>query len=65
MRIAYQFHHLNEEAQKLAATNNAGKLLTQFLYNVDGSNFKCSTTVIPTYDRRWYRLSNPPARKIL
>lgn len=45
MRIAYQYHHLSEEAQKVAQRNNEGKLLTQFLYNADGTNFVISTTV--------------------
>ena len=44
MREALQFHHLTDEAKKVAEKNNEGKLLTQFLYNKDGTNFECSTT---------------------
>ncbi|MFK5949505.1 MAG: hypothetical protein QM500_12135 [Methylococcales bacterium] len=45
MRTAYQYHHLSAEAKEVAANNNKGKLLTQFLYNEDGTNFEISTPV--------------------
>lgn len=45
MRIAYQYHHLTENAKRVAQRNNKGMLLTQFLYNADGTRFKVSTTV--------------------
>lgn len=45
MRIAYQYHHLTGEAKKRAEKENKGYLLTQFLYNKDGSIFENSTTV--------------------
>jgi len=45
MRKAFQFHHLTDEAKKVAENNNKGLLLTQFLYNKDGTNFDSSTTV--------------------
>lgn len=45
MRIAYQFHHLSDEAKKKAENDNKGHLLTQHLYNKDGSKFEHSTEV--------------------
>lgn len=51
MRIAYQYHHLTEEAkkvaQKVAQSVIEGIKLdpSQFLYNEDGSKFEHSTTV--------------------
>ena len=45
MRTAYQYHHLSEEAKKVAAEENKGTLLTQWLYNGDGTRFKNSTEV--------------------
>lgn len=45
MREAFQFHHLTDEAKKVAEKNNQGMLLTQFLYNKDGTNFEPSATV--------------------
>lgn len=45
MRIAYHYHHLTENAKRVAQRNNKGMLLTQFLYNADGTRFEHSTTV--------------------
>ena len=45
MRTAYQYHHLSTEAKKVAAENNKGTLLSQWLYNKDGTRFENSTTV--------------------
>ena len=45
MRIAYQFHHLSDEAKKVAEKENKGTLLTQWLYNIDGTLFQISTAV--------------------
>lgn len=45
MRIAYQFKHLSAEAKKVAEHENRGCLLTQFLYNENGTRFEISTTV--------------------
>ncbi len=45
MRIAYQYHHLSNEAQDVAKNNNKGMLLSQFLYNIDGTNFESSSKV--------------------
>ena len=45
MRIAYQFKHLSKDAQKVAERENKGFLLTQFLYNKNGSRFEISTSV--------------------
>jgi len=41
MRIAYQYHHLSDKAKKKAEHENKGKLLSQYLYNEDGSRYKC------------------------
>lgn len=45
MRTAYQFQHLSDEAKKIAEEQNKGTLLTQWLYNEDGTRFENSTTV--------------------
>lgn len=45
IRTAYQFHHLKGDAKKRAENENKGTLLTQWLYNYDGSLFETSTTV--------------------
>lgn len=45
MRTAYQFHHLSDVAKLRAEKEQKGMLLTQFLYNEDGSKFEISTTV--------------------
>ncbi len=45
MRIAYQYHHLSEAAKAVAQRENVGHLLTQYLYNADGTRFEHSTTV--------------------
>ena len=45
MRIAYQYHHLSEAAKQVAERENKGHLLTQYLYNADGTRFWHSTTV--------------------
>jgi len=44
MRIAYQFHHLSDEAKEYARKHSKG-LLTQWLYNIDGTKFISSTAV--------------------
>ena len=45
LRLSYQYHHLNNDAKKNAVKLYTGELLTQWLYNVDGTKFKHSTTV--------------------
>jgi len=45
MRTAYQFHNLSEKAKENAKRKNKGHLLTQYLYNIDGSKFENSTTI--------------------
>lgn len=51
MRIAYQYHHLTEEAKKVALKVAQSVIEgveldhSQFLYNEDGSKFEHSTTV--------------------
>lgn len=45
MRTAYQYHHLSEVAKQVAQRENEGRLLTQYLYNIDGTRFEHSTTV--------------------
>ena len=45
MRTAYQFHHLSEEAKKVARKQQKGTDLNQWLYNIDGTLFKSSTTI--------------------
>jgi hypothetical protein len=45
MRTAYKYQQLSDEAKKVAAEQNKGTLLTQWLYNEDGTRFECSTTV--------------------
>ena len=45
MRTAYQFHNLDDNAKKIAADQNKGTLLTQWLYNADGTRFQSSSTV--------------------
>lgn len=45
MRMAYQWHHLSVKAKKKAEKENKGHLLSQYLYNKDGSRFENSTRV--------------------
>ena len=45
MRVAYQFHHLSDTAKKVAEKQNKGTLLTQWLYNENGTKFQTSTVV--------------------
>jgi hypothetical protein len=45
MRTAFQFHQLGDEAKKVAEEQNKGTLLSQWLYNEDGTRFETSTTV--------------------
>jgi hypothetical protein len=45
MRTAYQFHQLSETAKDFARKDKEGTDLYQWLYNLDGSQFVCSTTV--------------------
>jgi hypothetical protein len=45
MRTTYQYHHLSDKAKEVAAKQNEGTLLSQWLYNEDGTRFKSSTTV--------------------
>lgn len=45
MRVAYQFHHLSDTAKEVAEKQNKGTLLTQWLYNEDGTKFQTSTVV--------------------
>lgn len=44
-KTAYQYHHLTEEAKKVAQEQNKGTLLTQWFYNADGTKFQNSTVV--------------------
>lgn len=45
MRTAYQFHQLSDNAKIIATNQNKGTLLTQWLYNENGTRFKTSTVV--------------------
>ena len=45
MRTAYKYEQLGDEAKKVAAEQNEGTLLTQWLYNEDGTRFESSTTI--------------------
>jgi len=45
MRVSYQFHNLSDKAKKVATDQNKGTLLTQWLYNEDGTRFISCTVV--------------------
>lgn len=45
MRTAYQYHHLSDKSKEVAAKQNKGTLLTQWVYNEDGTKFETSTTI--------------------
>jgi len=44
-RTAYQYYQLSEEAKEVAKIEMKGTLLTQWLYNKDGTQFHCSETI--------------------
>ena len=43
MRTAYQYKHLSPKAQAVAQELMKGTLLTQWLYNEDGTQFETTT----------------------
>lgn len=45
MRIAYRYEELSDEAKEVAQKEGEGTLLTQWLYNKDGTRFENSTTI--------------------
>jgi hypothetical protein len=47
-RTAYQFKDLSTEAKEVAKIEMKGTLLTQWLYNKDGTQFKNSTIITKT-----------------
>jgi hypothetical protein len=44
-RTSYPYNSLSETARKNAANLYPNELLTQWLYNIDGTKFESSTTI--------------------